>query len=201
MSHTAVQEAQTTPKKWTPRWTGPHVIKEAAGENHYIFLHNTSANKIKAHVNRLCRFNPWSNEILSTSSDVDVDPKWQIGGRVEVGSLFAIPLKDNDCPFGIARLISVRKDGTLRFQWFSNEKDNIKGVFRPGWLDGDGRCYYEDRKRHRSHGAYEDTHSGTTRRHEGVILHGFNLTDTLHIPIPVLRAISQSGWIKWDFAP
>ena len=186
-------DTATTKAKWTSQWSGPHVVTRKSRDNHYYFTHCTSAKEIKAHVNRLCIFNAWSEELPSTSPDLDSGVPWRKGGTAEVGSLFAIPYANGRCPFGIARLTGTAADGTLNFRWLSNSTDNYKGTFQDGWITADGAVYYTDgRKRSRNHVAYTGESSGTTARQEDIILHGFELTDNLKLPVPVIRAIQDA---------
>ena len=196
-----VTPVNTTPKKWSNKWSGPHEVVRSEGGNHYIIRHCHTAQDIKAHVNRLCAFYPWSDDLPSTSMDLDSQPSWKVGGQVDIGSLIIIPLQDSTCPFGVARLLATNNKGIFKFRWLSNRADNVKGTFQPGWLTKSGECYYADRKRHKSHAPYLSTNSDTKISAKDIILHGFDLTDGLRIPAPVLRAVSKSGWVDWQYEP
>ena len=182
----------TTKSKWTSQWTGPHRIIRCSGSNHYFIQHGSKATELKVHVNRLCVFNAWSDELPSTSPDLDTDQPWRCGNDVAIGDLFIINYAEGRCPFGVGRLSGRTPAGELQFVWLSNGSDNPKGTFQPGWLTTDGRTYYSDKRRHRNHEPYTGLSSGTIVKDADVALHGFDLTDHLRIPVPVLRAISTS---------
>jgi len=194
---------QSTPKKWTNRWTGPHRIIRKTSDNHYVFEHYRTAVEVKSHVNRLCIFRPWSETILSTSAEDDEPPRWKVGGKVAVGDLIAFPLLDDDnnaVPFGIAELTGFSRDGkSFTIRWFSNSTDNVRGTFKPGWLTRAKTMYYADKRRHRSDKPYEGSDTNTTVSHASVILHGFKLTSGHRLPTAVLRKISASGWVNWQY--
>jgi len=72
----------------------------------------------------------------------------------EAGELILFKLETNthaDTNYGIARIISITSDGYLHFQWFGNPKNDLRGKFKPGWIDKDQREYYNRRPVHKSH--------------------------------------------------
>lgn len=120
-----------------------------------------------------------------------------------VGDLIAFPLLDDDnnaVPFGIAELTGFSRDGkSFTIRWFSNSTDNVRGTFKPGWLTRAKTMYYADKRRHRSDKPYEGSDTNTTVSHASVILHGFKLTSGHRLPTAVLRKISASGWVNWQY--
>ena len=87
----------------------------------------------------------------------------------------------------------------MQFTWLSNSTDNPRGTFKLGWETTTGRVYYEDPadRRHTSHRPYTGASSGTSITQENIVLHSFEITDNLRIPIPVLRAIAASEDVDW----
>ena len=64
------------PQKWSVKWTGPHRITKRINANVYAFLDSKSAVETVANVNRLYAFHAWSDDIKSTSDDIDEDEAW-----------------------------------------------------------------------------------------------------------------------------
>jgi exodeoxyribonuclease III len=196
---TMEDDLTSTTNKWKYRWTGPHKVLKMQRDNHCVFIDCSTDKEVKAHVNRLIRFHPWSDEIMSTSPEIDADKPWQIGNTAAVGSLIIVPLDDVDCPFGVGKVTGVRPNGKLDFQWYSNRANNVRGTYMSGWLNKDGENYYAETKRHRSHRPYTAAESGTSIDSAQLALHDFQLTPKLRIPTAVLRAIANSGSVNWDF--
>ena len=188
----------TTPKKWTSAWTGPHKIIKQFNGNTYDFASSDTGEVVRSNVNRLARFFPWSDELPSTSPELDTVRRFNVGGTVSTGSFFVLTLEDSNVPFGVGRLQGVRTNGSLRFQWYSNARDNVRGTFLPGWMREDGTVYYSRERDHRTHKPCTDVHSNTESTMEHVVLHGFDLTDGHRLPVPVLRGVALSGRVDWD---
>ena len=191
------------PSKFALKWSGPHVITESVEENHYVFQHSLTGASIKAHVNRLCRFNPWSDDLPSTSPEIDTNKPWKCGGRVEAGSLFVFantnePTKAT-LPFGLGLATEVNENGITKFTFVGNMHNNVRGTYRLGWKARDGAHYYAAQKKHEGHRPYELL--GFIIPHGKVIVHQFALTNTFKIPVPVLRAITSSGSVEWAIEP
>jgi hypothetical protein len=36
-------------------------------------------------------------------------------------------------PFGVAKVLDIREDGTIHYQWYGNYYYNANGAFQPGW--------------------------------------------------------------------
>ena len=61
-----------SPKKWTPEWTGPHVITAKTGPNNYDIVHGTTGTIFKnQNVNSIFPWSPWSESVSSTSEHLD----------------------------------------------------------------------------------------------------------------------------------
>ena len=123
------------PKKWKDSWTGPHEIiskkKDKTGFRYEIY-HKKRGTKLSTHVNKLCRFQPWSEGIISTSSIIDGKALYKCGEWVQDGALVIVPLL-KPYPFGVAKLISCETEGDMNLQWLGNNTNNVKHDFLPGW--------------------------------------------------------------------
>ena len=189
------------PAKWTYRWSGPHRIIKRLTDNHFEFVHCKTGDTIKSHVNRLCIFHPWSDDLPSTCPEIDDDTPWSMSGRAKPGDFFITPLEDCEgWPFALGRVQALRPDNTLDFVWYSNSTDNLRGVVKPGWRKPDKTIYYDD-KPDGGDEPYTGDHSGTTVRHEDLVVHGFALTGTGRIPMSVLKVVSSSPKVNWSMPP
>ena len=189
---------QTTPKKWSSAWTGPHEVVEQFNGNTYDIRSADTGEIIRANVNRLARFSPWSPGLPSTSPELDKPKKWHLGGTVKKDQLFIIPLPTADEPFAVGCLRGVSPTGTLHFTWLSNDRRSVRGTFRPGWRDTNGHVYYADTRDHSSHMPYTNDHSRTKATMKDVVVHGFSLTAGKKLPRPILRLMSTSGDVDWQ---
>ena len=198
-------------------WTGPHDVLRKDGDNVYVIRHNVTAVEIKANVNRLRLHERWSSDVESTSRDpssaASERAAWKTRGVPQVGDLFVMHLQNPDVPFGVGKLLERREDGTLHFQWLSNARDNVRGTFRPGWLDTRSNCWtYKDaapsgqaRKFFR---AFTDVDTSPTDDDENnpvtytddddVVVHGFAIDSRGKLPLPVQRIIHSDPRVNWE---
>ena len=194
------EEPLVLPNKWTNRWTGPHRIRGRHNDNLYEFVHCKTGEVIKAHVNRLCIFHPWSDDLPSTSPDADEELPWSVSGRASAGEFFITALEDcENWPFAVGRVTGLRGENgdMIDFVWYSNSTDNIRGVMKPGWRKPDGSIYYDDKRDEMADVPYTGKHSGTVVTHSDLIVRGFSLTATKRLPKSVLRVVSASPLVDW----
>lgn len=191
------------PAKWKDRWSGPHVItgKVACKTGHRDqFYHRERGQTIETHVNKLCIYRPWSQGLLSTSADLDSKRLYKCGEWVEEDSLVVVPLM-KPYPFGIAKVLSTNDDGELELHWLGNTGDSPAGTYLPGWTTKVGsQTYYAVRPRHRTHSAFiaDKDNSDISLNQHDVLIHGFELTRTKHLPAPLLRAIAAHPNVWWN---
>jgi len=194
------------PSKWKPRWTGPHrIVKRSDGKYNprYSIEHN-GRNKTITNVkaDKLTPYLPWSSSVPSTHGDASVDAvtsAYQIGSECQPDKLFIMPLT-RPWPFGVARLISVRGDDTLHFQWYGTEGSGGKSAvtaYKPMWWTGK-EAYIADSKREHYHEPYTDEHEGDTMTQTDICIHSFSLTGTSRIPSTVLKACAAHADIWWQ---
>ena len=104
-------------------------------------------------------------------------------------------------PFGIAKVRSTDDNGDLELQWLGNAKDSPTGTYLPGWTNKAGsQIYYAVKPRHWSHRAFianEDNSDISLNQHD-VLIHGFELSGTKHLPAPLLRAIATHPNVWWN---
>ena len=194
--------AVRAPAKWTPKWTGPHKVlrKLASSTGHrYTIAHIERGIEIDTHVNKLCRFDPWSERTPSTSWEIDAQRPFQTGTWAAAGTLVVVPL-DRPYPFGIGKVLQAAADGTLDIQWLGSTTNNIKGAFDLGWTTPRTLApYYAATRRRDSHRPYRVAEDATVAFHQrDIVLHGFTLTAARRLPAPVLRAIAAHPDVWWD---
>ena len=191
---------QAAPQKWKDRWSGPHKVTKVTPDrtgHRYTFYHRERGLDIETHVNKLCRFQPWSEGIVSTSQDLDNPRLYRSGEWVKVGELIVIPLLE-PCPFGIAKVLSCTEDGDLTLQWYCNAQENIKGTYLPGWLTPARRnVYYAEAPREATHQPYTTAEEDFTMNQRDVLIHSFRLTKGNRVPAPLLRAIARHPLVWW----
>ena len=191
------------PSKWTDTWTGPHEITAKTPDMtgyRYKLYHRGRGVEIDTHVNKLDRYLPWSEGIMSTSADLDTKSLYKSGSWVENGSLVLVPLVE-PYPFGIARLLECEEGGDMRLQWLGNPTDSTGGTYELGWKASGGansRPYYEAHARRATHQPYTTEMDGLTMNQRDVLIHGFELTAGGRLPAPLLRAIARHPYVWWD---
>ena len=191
----------STPAKWRFRWDGPFRITAVRNDNHYEFI-DTSGRPVIAHCNRLCLFDPWSDELPSTSAQMDEERPWKQSGQVKVGDLFVTPLEDCEgFPFGVGKVVAINQEDELDFVWLGNSTGNLRGSYVPGWYTEAGTVYYADTKRAKGDVPYRGEHSGTVVRQGDLVVWGFKLTERCRLPLAVLRMVSRSDRVDWELPP
>lgn len=195
------QQSFTAPAKWKDRWSGPHIISKVSPDRtgfRYSFYHKKRGKVITTHVNKICRFMPWSQGILSTSGNIDEKMLYKAGEWVEKGALIVVPL-ERPYPFGIAKVLNTKTDGTLSLQWYGNKENSIKGSYLPGWTTPTKTSiYYAEEKKKTNHTPYTTSMDDISLNQRDVIMHDFELTKTNKLPAPLLRAIARDPYVWWD---
>ena len=184
-------EAVIAPGRWTANWTGPHkVVGKSPDESghRYSFWHENRKVKIPTHINKLSKFVPWSEDQPSTSAWLDGKMGFEVGGRVSVGSLIAIPLQ-GDHQYGIAKVLATKPDGLVEYQWYGNAKNDLTKPIHPGWTRSrHPKIYYAAKKQHPMNKEYIG-HDLVKVRHGDVIVHGFSLSKASKLSETVKTAI------------
>ena len=201
--------AHRGPAKWTPKWTGPHVITAVShppGSRNprYTFLHVERGAPLTVHPNKLCPYHPWSDNSPSTSWELDTTRPYITGAWVQEGSLVIVPL-EAPYPFGVGRVIAANTDGTLDIHWLGTNGSNTtpySSALTTGWKmksrNGDLHAYYADRRRNKAHQPYRVADDSTVPfTQEDVVLHSFELTETRRLPAAVVSALAEHPAIWW----
>ena len=186
------QQPTDAPGKWRPRWTGPHEIievDESSEGRHYTFLHGTKATRMRAHVNKLIKFTPWSEKIASTSAWLDGNQGYRTGDWAQKGELAILPLL-RPFPFGIAIITETPPSGYVSYQWYGNTGDDVEGILRAGWIDANENIYYADKKKDPSHKPYMGQESMPMHQRD-IVIHDFKLTKAGRLSANVLRVIAE----------
>jgi hypothetical protein len=189
------------PRKWKDPWSGPHEVvdkqKDETGYRYTIY-HKKRGMKISTHVNKLCRFQPWSTGITSISSDIDGKPLYKCGEWVQNGSLVIVPLL-RPYPFGVAKLLSCDAEGNMELQWLSSDNGIVNQGFLPGWkATKRSKPYYSTTARASSHAPYTTQDDNIVMNQRDVLMHSFELTKTSCLPAPLIRAIARHPYVWWD---
>jgi hypothetical protein len=188
----------TLPQKWTPQWTGPHLITAThtgTTTTRYTISHASRAAEIECPANRLQPFHRWSPEIISTSYELDKNTGYRTGEWVKVGSLVVVPITGHN--FAIAKVLGCDPDGRLDLQWYGNDTNNPNGTHLPGWWHND-TTYYANVPKDIADEPFRASDSALEMRQHHVALHDFQLTAAGRIPAPLKRKIMEAPEIRWN---
>jgi hypothetical protein len=201
-----VEIVATSPKKWTPQWTGPHVVSARKGVNNYDIVHGSSGTVYKnQNVNSMFPWKPWSKEISSTSAGHDMVVPWTFGGLPDNNSFVAVGLTDS---FEVGKLLVGPKDmeEPLHFHWWSNATNNHANRIFPGWhtptkkKQGDPKPYYKAERKDLGDRPWTNKETDTTTTSVDIMLNGFQLTKAGKLPAAVKWAAAHSREIFFDNA-
>ena len=191
---------ESCPSKWQPCWTGPHrLIREVPGSdgNIWEFTHCDTGAVTRSHVNRLTLFTPWSDDIPSTSYDIDRRHSFLTYGAPSVGSLAVVPLH-RPYAFGVGRVHSYDGHGNAVLHWFGSVDNAPTGTLKEGWRrSSEPSIYYSSRRKHHTHKPYLSTDDGLVCATDDIMVHSFCLTSTHHLPRGVLRTVSSDSRCWW----
>ena len=186
------------PSKWTERWTGPHkIVARGKTPNHYVIFHEEKSKRVETYVNRLSKFVPWNDGIVSTSWKTDEKRKFQTGAWVEAGALVLVPLT-KPFPFGIAKLLDCDNNGYMRMQWYGNTHSKPEGKYEPGWVTPQQATYYAPTPLATSDKPYLTEVDKVTMHQRDVLLHSFQLTNRGKLPEALLRKIAEHPLVWWQ---
>jgi hypothetical protein len=199
----SVLDASKAPKKWTPVWTGPHAVVEKISANQYRIFHRKRAERVKTHVNRLVIFHPWSTSVVSTSEWEGIHA-YRTGEWANEGALIIVPLLPPH-PFGVAKLTKANRDGSIEFQWWTNEREDIRSTIQPGWISGQGKngepiVYYHYERKDEGHPPFMG-HVDLPMTQKDIVVHSFELTAAKKVPMVVLKAVDEDYRIWWTMEP
>ena len=103
------------------------------------------------------------------------------------------------CPFGIAKVLDCTASGDLTMQWLANAGENVHGTFKPGWTTPKTFApYFAAERKAASHVPYTSEAEGFQMNQRDILMHGFELTETCHLPAPLIRAIARHPHIWWE---
>ena len=96
-------------------------------------------------------------------------------------------------PFGVAEVLSCNNEGDLELQWLTNNNDEPRGMFKPGWTPAPHKldAYYEQEQKHASHLPYRASDDNIVMNQRDVLLHSFELTMDQRLPPALIKAISN----------
>ena len=106
-------------------------------------------------------------------------------------------------PFWVARLLNRRGDGTLHVQWLDNKKQHILGTYELAWFEPGAKrlSFSTEALKNRAYPkdvAYTNAHTETPLVDKDVGCHGFQLTNTNHLPQHILVQISEDDQVDWS---
>jgi hypothetical protein len=199
----SVLDASKAPKKWTPTWTGPHTVVEKISVNQYRIFHRKRAERLQTHVNRMAIFHPWSDTVVSTSEWEGIHA-YRTGEWANEGVMIIVPLLFPHA-FGVAKLTNANRDGTIEYQWWGNESEDIRKSLQPGWTAGQDSnsnplVYYHHQPKAPGHAPYTG-HVDLPMTQKDIVVHSFELSKTQKLAMVVLKAIDEDYRIWWTMGP
>jgi len=199
-----------SPRKWTPQWTGPHTVSKVRGVNNYDIAHGKSGTTFEnQNVNALFPWEPWSEDVSSTSASMDLIVPWTFGGLPSKDSLVAVGLEDS---FEVGKLMESPQDQEERihFQWWANATNNHDKPIKPGWftptkppkkkggIEKQPEPYYAAEKKGENDKPWTDKETETNTCSRYLMLNGFTLTKAGKIPKAVEWAAKNSRKIYFN---
>ena len=193
--------------RWNPTWSGPHkiVARTKDGRDYAYTIHHfdTAKDLTNIRADKLALFNPWSEDIESTSGEIDQQRPYKLTGTLKVGDLVAIPAKA-PIPFLIGTIIAKTPYQGIHIHVFGAPKTqgrNFRAPLQPLWkaTTPTGTIF--------AVGATGAPDTNFTRhtchvKVDTVILHAFKLTEKLHcVPAVILRVLSCSPAVWWRLPP
>ena len=202
-------DSQFLPEKWSYKWTGPHTIvaKIPSGQalscNVYEVRH-ANGNTFKANVNRLAKFHPWSDKILSTSPEASTVSTFKTDGQAEIGSLIVIPFPEvqvDNAPVAIGKVLVRDDSGGITFQWLWNNSGSMLKPVHLGWINSNGEATWKQPSpaqlpTMRPYTNLFDAIGVVNDRQ--VMVHGFKLDSKGRLPTAVLQFLSESDEVPWS---
>jgi hypothetical protein len=187
-------------------WTGPHVVRERISPMHYKIARGGDDSKVVlVNVNRLSPFEYFSADLPSTEPPFygqEYIP-YKISNPAErvlkKGCLFVIKLAvddDNDLPFGVGRVLTMRRTGDVDFQWYGNTANSLLGCYQPLWLPREGEPYAAAQPRAAADKPYRGHDTGSVVERTDVLVPRFQLIDQ-RIPHDVLVCLSEEPSLDW----
>jgi hypothetical protein len=190
--------------RWKNNWSGPHTVTgrtRSDGTHDYSYtIHHRDrvVNVDNIRANRLMLFNPWSEELPSTSYEFDPARGYQIGGLPTIGEFVVTPARA-PYPFIVGKVINYTADGSIKIHQYGNPKGTHRASFHPAWIRNitDTIAVFEAEAPHASWHRRQ-----FNIRRSDITIRGFQLTPIgKNIPRHILRAISASASIPWTLPP
>jgi hypothetical protein len=188
--------------QWKTTYTGPHTITKlyrspGGSDISYTIRHHERAIDIpNVRANRLRLHDPWSDDIPSTSADLDPHRGYTIGGRPRIGDFVVYPGKAPH-PFIIGKVVNYNNTGSAICHYYTNGQTHHRGTFLPAYFlpsqGGQGNLFVSEREPPHNYKRY--TYALPI---DGAIAHGFHLTARGNcIPSIILRVVSASPRSWW----
>jgi hypothetical protein len=197
-------EGSSVSTKLRDRWTGPYPCVRMEGNYAWIFK---DGKEVRHNVNRLVKHHAWdefhpdtAQGLLKKQADTKSVPK--VAHKIEPNSIIVFPKErsDNDqLPFGVGRVLTVRSPKDISFQWLGNASFNPRGTFLPGWLDPkDRKFYFQRRPLAQSHAPYLNDVDEVTIGTGDVIAAGFHvLTAEQRISPPIREIVVNNPDVRY----
>jgi hypothetical protein len=144
-------------------------------------------------------FHPWSDTVVSTSEWEGIHA-YRTGEWANEGVMIIVPLLFPH-PFGVAKLTNANRDGTIEYQWWGNESEDIRKSLQPGWIAGQDSnsnplIYYHHQPKVPGHAPYTG-HVDLPMTQKDIVVHLFELSKTQKLAMVVLKAIDEDYRIWW----
>lgn len=209
------------PKKLRWLYSGPHTILKRLGDLQYEVEHcdrRPGKNKFTTGVNRL---RPWK---WSEYYDNDEDwVQWMVGemdpprahlrgeGRPAVDDMVVIAVEQPDervddngephMPFWVGKIMTARKDGSYRVNWYGNDKSQLTGTYRQQWVDTDDALAHGDKSKvlqsYPKAVPYDNDRTGPRITMDDISVFGFTLQTDGRLRMQTLKLISNDDSIDW----
>jgi hypothetical protein len=201
------------PKKLEYKWSSPmRIFKSCADKRHRWVLHTRRKKLVKININRLYKFEPWSDDTLFTDEtlqalkglkpDMFEEEIWEDKHRKgEMVVVRLSPNKDNPEPFMVGRILDISEKGNHKLQWFGSFAGTIAGKYLPGWVDKKNVRYFSKRPQHKTHKPFtNDNEHGRvdeiTTEHLYPVR--FEVTAGNRLPATILQKLHEDKEIMWS---
>ena len=191
------------PGKWTPKWTGPHIIEDVKPGKYnprYTIKHNTRKKLIEnVKADKLTPYQPWSTSIASTAPELDAAErrKFEIGSWCKEGDMLIVPL-DKPWPFGVGQALETTNEGKIIFQWYASTHNTAATKpFIPMWKSGKS-TYAAKTKKAENHTPFTNTDDEMDVKQSDIAMHSFNLTNSGYLPKEIIAECSRNPDIWWE---
>jgi hypothetical protein len=203
-------------KRFRFRWEEtPVKVLRRLNDNSYELQRKPKDNNTEpwiVNTNRMWPFVGWTDTTPSTAPPfygndyIPYEQTYPNGPPTLVnGNLFILgldPTPEMPLPFGVGKVITKHRNGTITFQWMGNDNDDFMGKYKLAWYDPNGHRdalpYYRDSPTDLKHKAYTNVHTDSVVRADMAAVPRFELAAG-RIPHDVLKVLHRDDDFKWVY--